>query len=84
VSEPENRTFEELYRELEETAKQLERGNLPLEEALRLYERGTELVDRLREILRSAELRVQQLHARLASDETELREVESEYQAGGR
>lgn len=84
MSEPENRTFEELYRELEETAKQLERGNLPLEEALRLYERGTELVDRLREILRSAELRVQQLHARLASDETELREVESEYQAGGR
>ena len=50
--------FEELYTALEEKARRLEQGNLPLEESLKLYEEGAALVHRLREILDSAELRL--------------------------
>ena len=44
-------SFEALYGALEDKARQLEQGNLPLEESLRIYIEGAELVDRLRGIL---------------------------------
>ncbi|MGE5596982.1 MAG: exodeoxyribonuclease VII small subunit [Hyphomicrobiales bacterium] len=74
-------SFEELYAALEEKARKLEQGNLPLEESLALYEEGVALVDRLREILEGAELRVRTLQARFEEDEAQLREVEVEYGA---
>jgi exodeoxyribonuclease VII small subunit len=40
MSEP---TFEEAQRELERIVEQLERGQAPLDEALKLWERGEEL-----------------------------------------
>lgn len=55
ASEP---TFESLYAALEEKARRLEQGNLPLEESLRLYDDGAKLVDQLRTILEKAELQV--------------------------
>jgi exodeoxyribonuclease VII small subunit len=73
------KTFEELYAALEEKARKLEQGNLPLEESLKLYEEGATLVHRLREILDGAELRVKQLQGRLQEDEQVLQEVEAEY-----
>ncbi|GBD22679.1 Exodeoxyribonuclease 7 small subunit [bacterium HR29] len=76
-------SFEELYARLEQTAAKLEQGNLTLEEALRLYEEGVALVAQLRAILSKAELRVRQLHDRLAGDETVLREAEFDYEADG-
>ncbi|RLA85816.1 MAG: exodeoxyribonuclease VII small subunit [Deltaproteobacteria bacterium] len=39
----EERSFEQSLRELEEIVEELERGDLPLEEALRLFEKGVEL-----------------------------------------
>jgi exodeoxyribonuclease VII small subunit len=36
-------TFEQAQRELEQIVEQLERGQAPLDEALRLWERGEEL-----------------------------------------
>ncbi|MEX1104133.1 MAG: exodeoxyribonuclease VII small subunit [Dehalococcoidia bacterium] len=72
-------TFEVLYGQLEEKARKLEQGNLPLEESLKLYEEGASLVDRLRTILEGAELRVKTLQTHLEQDLQELREVESEY-----
>lgn len=54
-------TFEESFDELEAVVQQLEGGNLPLEEAITLYERGMLLARRCNEALESAELRVQQL-----------------------
>ena len=69
-------SFEELYRQLEEKAGKLDDGKLPLEESIKLYEEGVGLVDRLREMLTSAELRVKTLERRLADDEFELREVD--------
>lgn len=72
-------SFEQLYSRLEEKARRLEQGNLGLEESLKLYEEGAALVDRLREILAAAELRVKTLRGRLEEDEAGLREVEADY-----
>jgi len=72
-------SFEELYATLEEKARKLEQGNLPLEESLKLYEEGVALVDALKEILEGAELRVRTLQVRLEDDQAHLREVEAEY-----
>jgi exodeoxyribonuclease VII small subunit len=72
-------TFEQLYGSLEEKARRLEQGNLPLEESLKLYEEGAGLVDQLRAILETAELRVKTLQGRLDDDQAQLREVEADY-----
>ena len=57
--------FEELVAQLEERARKLEAGNIPLEEALSTYEEGAALVEQLRKLLGEAELRVQRLQADL-------------------
>ena len=66
--EPEE-SFETLYASLEETARKLEQGNLPLEESLGLYESGAAIAERLRAILAAAELRIQNVHLRIAPPE---------------
>ena len=70
-------TFDELFTALEEKARRLEQGNLGLEESIKLYEEGADLVDRLRAILEKAELRVRTIHSRLDEDESLLSEVEA-------
>lgn len=57
-------TFEELYRELEETVRRLEVGDLTLDESLALFERGATLAEQCNILLDTAELRVRQLTAR--------------------
>jgi exodeoxyribonuclease VII small subunit len=57
-------TFEELYRELEETVRRLEAGDLTLDESLALFEQGTLLAEKCNTLLDSAELRVRQLTTR--------------------
>ena len=74
-------TFEALYAALEEKARKLEQGNLPLEASLKLYEEGAKLVDQLRVILEKAELQVKTLQGRMDEDEFQLREVEAGYEA---
>ncbi|MFN0095341.1 MAG: exodeoxyribonuclease VII small subunit [Dehalococcoidia bacterium] len=61
-------TFEALYTELEETARKLEQGNLPLEESLALYEQGAALVAKLRVLLQGAEARIQTVHRGFEGD----------------
>ncbi len=58
-----NLTFEQAFAELEESVRALERGDLPLEEALALYERGQELSAYCAKLLDEAELKVQQVEA---------------------
>ncbi|MGZ3581822.1 MAG: exodeoxyribonuclease VII small subunit [Ktedonobacterales bacterium] len=53
--------FEEALGRLDETVNALESGQLPLEEALRLYEEGVRLARRCQEMLDRAELRIQRL-----------------------
>lgn len=57
----EERAFEEWYGELEETVRRLEAGDLPLAEALALFERSTALAEQCNTLLDRAELRVRQL-----------------------
>ena len=61
VKAPADLTYEQAFRELEATVGQLEAGNLPLEEALALFERGQLLAARCTELLEVAELKLQQL-----------------------
>jgi len=57
----EHLTFEEAFKELEETVTQLEDGDLPLEASLALFERGQQLSAYCSRLLEQAELKVTQL-----------------------
>jgi exodeoxyribonuclease VII small subunit len=60
VTEP---TFEELHHELEEIVARLERGDVPVDEAIGLFRRGEELYKACVARLESAELRIEELEA---------------------
>lgn len=61
--------FEDAMKELEGIVQSLERGDLRLDESLRLFERGVALARQCRGSLESAELKVQELLADAAGDE---------------
>ena len=52
-------SFEQAFADLEGIVEKLESGELPLEEALALHERGKQLADHLNALLERAELKVQ-------------------------
>ncbi len=54
-------TFEQAFGELETTVQRLEAGDLTLEEAIALYERGMRLAQHCNDTLDAAELQVQEL-----------------------
>ena len=54
-------SFEDAFGQLEEVVQRLEGGDLPLQEALALYERGVSLANHCQALLDQAELRVTQL-----------------------
>ena len=56
-----DRTFEELQRELEEIVTRLERGDVPVDDAIGLFRRGEELYKACVERLRGAELQIEEL-----------------------
>ena len=57
-------SFEELQRELEEIVTRLERGDVPVDEAIVLFRRGEELYRACVERLQGAELRIEELSPR--------------------
>lgn len=61
MSEPQEpaKSFEAGLEELEQIVKQMESGELPLERALDLFERGMRLSDECRKQLEQAETRVE-------------------------
>jgi exodeoxyribonuclease VII small subunit len=63
-------SFEEALQELEATVHRLEEGDLTLEEAIALYERGMRLARHCTDALDAAELQVQKLT--LISDQQQL------------
>lgn len=67
-------TFEAGLRELEDIVREMEGGELPLERALELFERGTKLSEACRKQLTEAETRVEILMKRAgaASDEEKV------------
>jgi exodeoxyribonuclease VII small subunit len=62
------KTFEELQRELDELVTRLERGDVTLDEALELHRRGEELHRALAERLDRAQLTIEELRSGEATD----------------
>jgi exodeoxyribonuclease VII small subunit len=59
--EIENLSFEKAFKELKETVRRLEEGDLTLDKSITLFERGQALARHCGEKLDKAELRVSQL-----------------------
>jgi exodeoxyribonuclease VII small subunit len=58
-----NLSFETALKQLEEIVTKLERGDVPLEESIAIYERGEALKKRCEGLLREAEERVEKIRA---------------------
>ena len=56
-----DRSFEELQRELDDVVARLERGDVPVDEAIALFRRGEELYRACVERLQAAELRIEDI-----------------------
>lgn len=54
-------SFEEAMKALEQVVNQLERGEVPLDQSIALYERGAALKTRCAELLKAAEERVEKI-----------------------
>jgi exodeoxyribonuclease VII small subunit len=61
VTDPQGATFEAALKQLEEIVQRLERGELPLEESLKLYEEGIRLSRLCHAKLEEAEGRIELL-----------------------
>ena len=56
-----NMTFEQNMQRLEQIVRAMERGDVALEESLKLFKEGTDLVSRCGKLLDEAELQVKQI-----------------------
>ena len=56
-----NRSFEENMQRLEQIVRAMERGDVPLEESLKLFQEGTELVRSCGKLLDEAQLQVKKI-----------------------
>lgn len=56
-----NKTFEESMMRLEQIVRAMEQGNVPLEESLKLFQEGTELVRSCGKLLDEAQLQIQKV-----------------------
>ncbi len=59
--DPEDSSFDESLRRLEQIVEQMERGDIPLEESLKLYEEGIVLSKACAQKLQQAELTIKRL-----------------------
>ena len=56
-----NHTFEENMHRLEQIVRAMERGDVPLEESLKLFQEGTELVQTCTKLLDDAQLQIKKV-----------------------
>lgn len=56
-----NKTFEESMARLEQIVRAMERGDVPLEESLKLFQEGTELVRSCEKLLDNAQMQVNKI-----------------------
>ena len=68
-----SKSFEQNMQRLEQIVRAMERGDVSLEESLKLFQEGTELVQSCGKLLDEAELRVSKITA--AADGTPVEEV---------
>ena len=57
----ENQTFEASMTRLEQIVRAMERGDVPLEESLKLFQEGTELVRNCQKLLDEAQLQIKKI-----------------------
>jgi exodeoxyribonuclease VII small subunit len=69
------KTFEDAIRELKEIIEKLESGNLPLEDSIKLFQEGTELISfshkKLNEIRKKVEILVEDKDGEITFEEFE-------------
>src|ERR1700728_792684 len=75
--------FEEALAELETLVERLERGDLPLDEALKTFERGVELTRHCQTSLKAAQQRVEILLKRSGQTAVETFNVPEDDASGG-
>ncbi len=68
-----NKTFEQSMARLEQIVRAMERGDVALEESLKLFQEGTELVRNCQKLLDEAQLQVKMIMT--ASDGSPVEEV---------
>lgn len=56
-----NMTFEQSMQRLEQIVRSMERGDVALEDSLKLFREGTDLVSRCGKLLEEAELQIKQI-----------------------
>lgn len=56
-------TYEDGMRELEQIVEQLERGEMPLDESFKAFERGMKISEKLKKILNDGDARIRELTA---------------------
>ncbi len=56
-----NTTFESAMQRLEQIVRAMERGDVPLDESLKLFQEGTELVRSCGQLLDEAEMQIQKV-----------------------
>jgi len=65
-----NISVESILKRLQEITEALEKGELPLEESLKLYEEGVGLTNACRKLLNEAELKITELSVGAGAEET--------------
>ncbi len=69
------KTFEDAIRELKEIIQKLESGNLPLEDSIKLFQEGTELISfshkKLNEIRKKVEILIESKEGEISFEEFE-------------
>ena len=68
-----SKTFEESMVRLEQIVRAMERGDVPLEESLKLFQEGTQLVQSCGKLLDNAQLQVNKIMT--AADSSPVEEV---------
>lgn len=58
---PQNKTFEASMQRLEQIVRAMERGDVELEESLKLFQEGTELIRSCGKLLEDAQLQVRKI-----------------------
>lgn len=58
-----NLSYEEAFQELRAVVQSIEGGQMPLDQSVQAFQRGTELLRRCQDVLETAELRVKELTA---------------------
>jgi len=73
MSKTESRGFEEALKDLEQRVKKLDGGELPLEEALTVFEEGISLVRECQSLLDGAETRIMEITSIKSTQEESAR-----------